>query len=192
MVKYFCILYEDYITLFYYHNIWQNFCSSWTVKPVSFKCITLTYAQSNVNHARMTNFDQDLWAGHQTRTVTLMVAVRHGKASMCASHVKIKVSASQIYRNGPSLGSMYVPTKPDKGPSTNSRKSFVVSSFGLVKLKGPIHWSICPSLIFNSFLLVLHCRKLEASAGCLVRRVKQLETWLLPVLVHLDLRWPWT
>jgi hypothetical protein len=51
----------------------------------------------------------------------------------------VKVSASQIYRNGPSLGSMYVPTKPDKGPSTNSRKSFVVSSFGLVKLKGPIH-----------------------------------------------------
>jgi len=30
------------------------------VKPVSFKCITLMYVQSNVNHARKTNFDQDL------------------------------------------------------------------------------------------------------------------------------------
>ena len=84
----FGILYEDYITLFYYHNIWLNFCSSWTVKPVSFKCVTLMYVQSNVNHARKTNFDQDLWAGHQTHTVTLTVAGRYGKARLeCVHHM---------------------------------------------------------------------------------------------------------
>ena len=37
------------------------------------------------------------------------------------------------------VDSMYVTTKSDNGKSSNSRKSFVVSSFGLVKLKGPIH-----------------------------------------------------
>ena len=82
MVNNFCI----HIALFYYHlPYYMTEFLQHLNGEASFIQVHHSDVQSNVNHARKTNFDQDLWAGHQTHTDGSR------KASMWVSHVKINI-----------------------------------------------------------------------------------------------------